>query len=62
MQSLVEKRAVYTLTGYIDAHERAQKKLHAYLGLEDDEKLAEGVMEEEKKVKEQSAALVYSHP
>lgn len=32
-----EKRAVYMLSSFIDAHEHAQWKIHSFVGLEDDE-------------------------
>lgn len=37
IESRNEKRFVYMLTSFIEAHEHAQKKIHAFLGLEDEE-------------------------
>lgn len=53
-----EKRAVYMLTSFIEAHEHAQKKIHAFLGLEEEE--IEAATPEEIKVIEESKAVVCS--
>ena len=54
-----EKRAVYMLTSFIDAHTRAQQKMHSYLGADDEDGDAdEAATPEELKVKAESVALV----
>jgi NhaP-type Na+/H+ or K+/H+ antiporter len=59
-----EKRMVYMLTSFIDAHTTAQKKMHSYVGLDEDgNNLKEGddndsFLPEELKVKNESIALV----
>lgn len=50
-----EKRCVYILTSFIEAHQYADKKLHAYIGSEEDIDI-ESL--EEMKVKEESRAAV----
>lgn len=32
-----EKRSVYILTSFIEAHEHAQKKIHSFIGSDEDE-------------------------
>lgn len=52
-----EKRAVYMLTSFIDAHEHAQRKMHSYVGTEEDgDEFPQ--TPEEIKVKGESIALV----
>lgn len=51
-----EKRFVYMLTSFIEAHEHAQKKIHAFLGLEEED--VEAATPEELKVIEESKTVV----
>jgi hypothetical protein len=37
LESKNEKRAVYMLTSFIEAHEHAQRKIHEFIGVEEDE-------------------------
>lgn len=56
-----EKRAVYILTSFIEAHEHAQSKIHAFLGggaVQDD---VSAQTPEELRVKTESMALVSVH-
>jgi hypothetical protein len=55
MEARREKRAVYMLMAFIDAHTRAQQRIHSYLG-DDDRNLS--LTPEEARVKAESAAVV----
>jgi hypothetical protein len=51
-----EKREVYMLTSFIEAHEHAQKKIHGFLGLEE-ETIDEPSPEELQVIQESKAAV-----
>jgi NhaP-type Na+/H+ or K+/H+ antiporter len=55
-----EKRAVYMLTSFIDAHEHAQWKIHSFVGLEDEENNEVTTPEELRVITESKTAVAYA--
>jgi NhaP-type Na+/H+ or K+/H+ antiporter len=59
LESRHEKRVVYMLTSFIEAHEHAQSKIHAFIGVDDeDDSTAQMATPEELRVKADSVACV----
>lgn len=62
LEAKKEKRSVYILTSFIEAHEHAQNKIHAFVGMEEDESFQETASQlpspEEIRVKSESERAV----
>ncbi len=60
LKAIQEKRIVYMLTSFIEAHEHAQKKIHSFLGLDENEDDETQTPEEVKVINESQSAVSIS--